>query len=115
MKLSKKFFILFLLTFVFLLSSCSKRPVLGLNGMLQKRGKVLAKKDVDYCMKWAKKNSVDDERINPDDNLGTSGVKGAGAKSSFTFFGLINRDPEHYRHWVNRCLREKGYNPITWE
>lgn len=114
MKRSKKYFIPLLLTFVFLLASCSKKPVLGLNGMLQKRGKVMAKKDIKYCMKWAKNNGIDDDRI-PDESLGTAAGSGAGAKSSFTFFGLINRDPDHYRHWVNRCLREKGYNPITWE
>lgn len=121
MKVSGRTVLCLALFVMFFLSACSKRPVLNRNGRLQKSGKVQANQDIDYCMKWAKKSgvmknsSVEEAKKSGEDYTNSpDSMKLGGAAKSF-FMGFYNRDPEHYQYWVNRCLREKGYDPVKWK
>ncbi len=121
MRISGRSIVCLTLFLMFFLSACSKRPILHPNGRLQKSGKVQANKDIKYCMKWARKSgvmknsSVDEAKKSGEDyTKSPDSMEYGGAANSF-LFGIFNRDPKHYQYWVNRCLREKGYDPIAWK
>lgn len=124
-----------------LLAGCAtQRPVLYPNEHLKQGGNEKAQADIDACMRLANesgaKSSVD-ERIGKQTAggavvggvsgavlgsfwgaLGRGGLIGAaaGAAGGLTR-GLIQADQPDalLRNFVNRCLREKGYEPIGWK
>jgi outer membrane lipoprotein SlyB len=124
-----------------LLGGCAtQRPVLYPNDHLEQGGNEKAQADIDACMRLAKESGAKsnvDERIAKQTAGGAAvgGVSGAvlgsfwgalgrgsligaaaGAAGGLTR-GLIQADQPDalFRNFVNRCLREKGYEPIGWK
>jgi outer membrane lipoprotein SlyB len=117
---------------VVVIAGCaSQRPVLYPNQHVRNVGSGTADRDIDECMRRA------EAYVSSNGQVG-SAVEGAatGAATSATIGaaagaagggaagatrGLIhglfgNRGPSAvYKNFVNRCLREKGYDPIGWD
>ncbi len=137
----KRGFPIFVLLVSFLVLGCAaKRPVLYPNDHLKRVGNESAQKDIDECVRLANESGAKsnvDERIATQTASGAAvgGVTGAVIGS---FFGALGRGlaggaaagaagalthglihsgtPDAvFRSFVNRCLREKGYEPIGWK
>ncbi len=117
----------------------SSRPVLYPNSHLSRVGKQVAKEDVDACLELAS-DDVGSGRGAGDlaEGAVVGGATGAatgaaggavagragrwaaiGAAAGATrqmMHGLFrSREPDAvYRAYVNRCLRERGYDPVGW-
>jgi outer membrane lipoprotein SlyB len=130
----------FILTMVILFSACAdKRPVLYPNAHLKQVGHAAAQADIDDCIQYAADNdaaSNKGEEIAKDTaggaavggavgaatgavlgNLGRGAAAGAagGAAAGATRTILKSGDPDPvFKNFVNRCLKEKGYEPIGW-
>jgi len=125
---------------LFSLAACAtQRPVLYPNSHLQTVGEVQAKQDIDECMRQAE-NYV---KTRPEGEIAASTAKGgvtgavvggavgavtgnlgrglgAGAAggAAWGFMRGLFKSAEPspiQKEFVNRCLREKGYEPIGWE
>lgn len=123
------------------ISACvTQRPSLYPNSYLQSVGTTVAQQDVDDCMRLAQEYGVKTDNTEGAvgetatnatigaasgaavgaiyDNAGEGAA--AGAVGS-TVSGLMRRalrpSPPNsaYRQFVERCLREKGYEPIGWQ
>lgn len=117
----------------------SKRPVLYPNYHLTMAGQEAAQADIDDCLKLARDYGADTgkgEQIAKDTATGTAvgGATGAavgavvgdlgkgaaagaagGAAGALTRSVIRSGDPDPiYRRFVERCLRDKGYEPIGW-
>jgi len=127
---------------VLALTACGpKRPVFYPNAHLEEVGKAQADKDADLCMAQAREYGVKD---GSGGKVGGRAVKGAavGAATSAAVSAVLGgnvgraagagaaggatagavsgafdaRDPDAvYKNYVNRCLREKGYEVIGWQ
>jgi hypothetical protein len=133
---------LILFTFIcLLLMACSqKRPVLYPNYHLQQVGEEAAQNDIDECIRSAKEygasSSSNGEVAKRTAEGGAVGAAG-GAASGAVFgsagrgaaagaaggaavgfvrglFGSREPDPV-FRRFVEKCLREKGYEPVGWK
>ncbi len=115
---------------------CSKKPVLYPNETLKDAGREKADADIRECMKMAEGYGVQ-SRQGEKAVKGTAGgaaggaVGGAisgnvgrgiatGAASGAAvglFYGLFSASEPSaaYKSFVNKCLREKGYEPVGWE
>ena len=117
----------------------AKRPVLYPNYHLRMVGSEVADEDIDACMALARRYGAAEDKggkIAKDTaagaavggatgaavgavvgNLGKGAAAGAagGAAGALTR-GVIRSDrpDETFRRFVERCLREKGYEPIGW-
>ena len=126
--------------FLFLLVACAaKRPVLYPNEHLEYVGKEAAEQDINDCMALAEANGVDSNRAGEvaTSTAGGAAVGGAtgaaagavtgnpargaaaGAAGGATlglFRGLYrSREPDPvFRNFVDKCLTERGYEPIGW-
>ena len=125
-----------------ILTACGpKRPVFYPNDHIQTVGKAQARADADQCMAEAKEYGV---KNSAGKAVGGKAVKGAAigaatsAVASAVFGGDVGRaagagaaggatagavsgafdanepDPV-FKNYVNRCLREKGYDVIGWQ
>ena len=117
----------------------SQRPVLYPNAHLKSVGEDRARRDVDECMQMAegyvKKHQ--DSKV-PEGAVKGGAVGGAAGAAGGAVAGNIGRgagigaaagaaagatrgafkagEPSPvFKQFVNRCLREKGYDPIGWE
>lgn len=123
------------------LSGCAaKRPVLYPNYHLTMVGQATAASDIDACMELARNHGAGADRgeqIAKDTATGAAvggatgaavGAvvgnlgKGAGAGAAGGAAGALTRgvirsgDPDPiFRRFVEKCLREKGYEPIGWQ
>lgn len=123
------------------LSSCAaKRPVLYPNYHLTMVGQATAASDIDACMELARNYGAGEdkgEQIAKDTATGAAvggatgaavGAvvgnlgKGAGAGAAGGAAGALTRgvirsgDPDPiFRRFVEKCLRDKGYEPIGWQ
>jgi predicted small lipoprotein YifL len=122
------------------LAGCSvKRPVLYPNAHLQKVGNAQAQLDIDDCCRRADAyitSGPNDETLKDAAKAGTIGAAGGaaagavwghagkgaaagaagGAAASVTNSIFKSREPSPvYKNFVNRCLREKGYDSIGWQ
>ena len=126
-----------------LLSGCSSsKPVLYPNEMLQEVGKDQAEQDITVCEELAEqhvKTSQKGEKVAGQTvtggavgaasgavggaitgNVGLGSAVGAAVGATHGFLrgifasGGSDSNPV-YRKFVNRCLREKGYEPIGWD
>jgi hypothetical protein len=123
------------------LSSCAaKRPVLYPNYHLTMVGQATAAADIDDCMELARTYGAGEgkgEQIAKDTATGAAvggatgaavGAvvgnlgKGAGAGAAGGAAGALTRgvirsgDPDPiFRRFVEKCLRDKGYEPIGWQ
>ena len=124
-----------------LLAGCAdKRPVLYPNARLKQAGAEAAQRDVDECLRQAREGGVDDDRGRDvaKSTAGGAAVGGAAGAATGAVLGNLGRgaaaggaggaatglvhglfrssgpDPV-FKNWVDRCLREKGYEPIGWK
>ena len=129
------------LSCLLLLVACSqKRPVLYPNYHLQEVGDETAQTEIDECIRLAKeygassnssgkvaKSTAGGGAVGAAGGAATGAVLGsagrgaaAGAAGSAAV-GLVrglfrSREPDLvYRRFVEKCLREKGYEPIGWK
>ncbi len=134
--------VLFIVCFTVTLSStgcATKRPVLYPNDKMQTVGKAQAQSDTDGCIRAAKSGvgtaepgekvvgaSAGGAAVGEatgaaggalSGNAGIGAATGAvgGAAGGFVWSIFQARDPDPvYAGFVERCLREKGYEPIGW-
>ncbi len=133
-----------IIIFVYLLlfSACaSQRPVLYPNYTLQDEGRATAQDAIDDCMRLAGEYGAtgnDGSRIAKEaaENAAVAGTAGgvagaiydgefakgaaagaAGAGAATITRGLFrsNRPDPVFHSFVERCLRDKGYQPIGWK
>lgn len=128
---------------VIALAGCAttQRPVLYPNAKLQRVGNEVAQRDVDACMKLAQDHGVStgsDARVAREAgegaavggatgavagaisgrNVGESAAAGAaigGVAGGVRGAVRSDRPSQAYRGFVQRCLRERGYEVIGWE
>jgi hypothetical protein len=130
---------LFLLV-LFLIACSQKRPVLYPNSYLKHVGKEVAEADIDDCIQLAKdygvgssaggrvaKQSAKGAAIGAaggaavgavTGNVGRGAAIGAagGAAAAGTREALRSADPGPvFKRFVEKCLRDKGYEPIGWK
>ena len=127
-----------------LVAGCSvKRPMLYPNEHLNKVGQAQAQVDIDECWRMAEKyvNVAPGKEVAKDAaKIGTVGAasgaaagavwgdagRGAAAGAAGGLAGGVAagvmegsfkaRDPSPvFKNFVNRCLRQKGYQPIGWQ
>ena len=116
-----------------------KRPVLYPNAHLNRVGTEAAQRDIDACIQFARDGGADSNKgaeIAKSTaggaaiggavgaatgavlgNLGRGAAAGAagGAAGGLVRGGLASGDPDRvFRSFVDRCLRDKGYEPIGW-
>jgi hypothetical protein len=123
------------------LSACAdKRPVLYPNAHLQQVGNEVAQKDIDACIQYAKDSGAASgkEAEIAKDTAGGAAVGGAVGAATGAVLGSLGRgaaagaaggaaggltrgilksgDPDPvFKNFVDRCLRERGYEPIGWK
>jgi hypothetical protein len=122
------------------LAGCSvKKPVLYPNEHLQKVGHAQAQLDIEDCCRRADAyitSGANNEALKDAAKAGTIGAAGGaaagavwghagkgaaagaagGAAASVTSSIFKSREPSPvYKNFVNRCLREKGYDTIGWQ
>ena len=98
---------------VFALAGCAttQRPVLYPNAKLKRVGNEAAQWDVDDCMRMAEQYGVSP-------GGGEKVARGAGegaAVGGATGAVRSDRPSQPYRGFVQRCLRERGYDVIGWQ
>jgi hypothetical protein len=118
----------------------TQRPVLYPNAKLQRVGNEAAQRDIDDCIRLAEQYGVTpgrDERVARGAGGGaavggaTGAVAGAiggrnvldsaargaavGATAGAVGGAVTDRPREPYRGFVDRCLRERGYDVIGWQ
>lgn len=134
---SKTAMVLFTLA---LLQGCaSQRPVLYPNAQYQSVGRSVAEAEVRECIALANSSGADSDRLKEvaEDTAkgaaigaGTGVVSGAifgrpgkgaaagaaGGGTATLLYGLLGSDEPNnlHRRFVERCLRDKGYEPIGW-
>ena len=126
-------------TLCLVLAGCStKRPVLYPNDHLQKVGEAQAQKDIDECYRLAEAylKSNPDAKVVKDaaeagvvggaagaaggavwGHAGKGAATGAAAVAGGIMHGIFRAsEPKPvYKDFVNHCLQEKGYDPMSWE
>jgi hypothetical protein len=129
-----------IITFLLVALGCSpKRPVLYPNAHLKQVGKEIAEADIDECIQLAKDYGADSnsgEKVASQTakgatvggatgaavgavtgNLGRGVAAGAagGAAAAGTREILRSGDPDPvFKKFVEKCLRDRGYEPIGW-
>lgn len=126
-----------------LLSACAApKPILYPNAHYQQVGKVGAAQDIAECSEMAKEAGTKPSQGKAGQLTGSTAMGGAigsaagavggavvgrpgpgamvGAASGATaglLRGLFRKSPpsEAYKEFVNRCLKERGYDPVGWE
>jgi len=131
----------FTLICMLLLVACSqKRPVLYPNYHLQQVGDEAAQTEIDDCIRFAKEHgaSSDSSGKVAKSTAGGGAVGAAGGAATGAVLGSVgrgaaagaaggaavglvrglfrSREPDSvFRRFVEKCLREKGYEPIGWK
>lgn len=125
---------------LFFLSACAQqRPVLYPNEHLKATGKEAGDVAIDECMRLAKEHGADEdkgERVAKDTAKGAvvgaavgaavgavlgnpgrsaaAGAAGGGAGSLARGTVDSNKPDDVFKGFVERCLREKGFEPVGW-
>jgi len=127
---------------VFLFAACAPKPILYPNAHLKEVGEETADRDIRECSDLAKEAGASPSQGKGAQVAGTTAAGGAigsaagavggavvghpgrgamvGAASGATggfLRGLFRRSPpgNAYKQYVNRCLKERGYDPVGWE
>lgn len=129
------------LALALMVAACAtQRPVLYPNAKLQRVGNEVAQQDIDECIRLAEQHGVTpgrDDRVARGAGGGaavggaTGAVAGAidgrsvvdsaargaavGATAGAVGGAVFDRPREVYRGFVQRCLRERGYEVIGWQ
>jgi len=121
------------------LGCAEKRPVLYPNERLQQVGNDAAQRDIDACIRLAQEGGADSDKGKEiaKDTAGGALIGGAAGTAAGAVLGSLGRgaaagaaggaavgltkgilqsgDPDPvFKNFVDRCLREKGYDPIGW-
>jgi len=131
-----------LLSFVLLAAACASKPILYPNAHYQEVGEDAADRDIEQCRELAKDAGATASQGKAGQVVGSTAAGGAigsasgavggailghpgrgamvGAASGATagfLRGLFRRSPPSnaYKQFVNRCLKERGYDPMGWE
>ena len=140
MRRSPKALILFTFLCLLLMACSQKRPVLYPNYHLQQVGEETAQTDIDECIQFAKEYGASSGSSGEVAKRTTEGgaVGAAGGAASGAVFGSAgrgaaagaaggaavgfvrglfgSREPDPvFRQFVEKCLREKGYEPVGWK
>lgn len=116
-----------------------KRPVLYPNAHLKQVGTETAQRDIDECLRYAKDSGAEGTKgaEMAKETAGGAAVGGAvgaatgavlgnlgrgvaagaagGAAGGLVHSALKSDEPDAvFRNFVDRCLKEKGYDPIGW-
>ena len=108
------------LCLLFFVACAPQRPVLYPNHTLRVEGSEAAQAAIDDCIRLAGKYGASGNKGSKiaNDSAENAAVGGAaGAAAGAVTRGLLrsnNPDPV-FRSFVERCLREKGYEPIGWD
>jgi outer membrane lipoprotein SlyB len=136
---SLKIMYMFLILFIFIIGCAAKRPVLYPNQQMKQAGEVKVKEEIDACIQLAQASGAKGDK---GEEIGkrAAGAAVVGAASGAAwgaFFGDAGRhagaggaaavagtlahgmmtsgEPDViFRGFVERCLREKGYDVIGW-
>lgn len=103
--------------FLLLVGGCSGRPVLYPNEHLRRVGSAAGDQDIDDCMRRAEQSgsaiSANAERLGEVDTSATVATTGpVAAISGFLTKGELSSAQKAF---VNKCLRDKGYDPVAWD
>ncbi len=129
----------FLIIIVFLVLGCAApKPILYPNAHLKEVGEDVADRDIDECREMAKDAGATGSQGKSGQVAGSTAAGGAigsasgavvghpgrgamvgaaaGATGGF-LRGLFRRSPPSnaYKQFVQRCLKERGYDPVGWE
>ena len=125
---------------LFILVGCApKRPTLYPNAQLEQVGEVKAQQEIDACQKLAEASGAKDDKVQEtakntagaatigavsgaawgvfsgDAGRGAAAGAAAGAAGALVHGVIKSGDPGViYRGFVDRCLREKGFDVIGW-
>ena len=124
------------------LAACAPKPILYPNAYYQQVGEAVAERDIAECSEMAKGAGAKPSQGKAGQVAGNTAAGGAvgsaagavggavvghpgrgamiGAASGATggfLRGLFRRSPPStaYKQFVNRCLQERGYEPVGWE
>ena len=92
----------------------SPRPVLYPNEHARRVGGSAADRDIDDCIRQAEESRSAGGRAGSDPGTGASG--GVPSNPAAAISGLFGK-PElssGQKVFVNKCLRDKGYDPVDW-
>jgi hypothetical protein len=130
----------FLVVAMMVCAACAeKRPVLYPNAHFKQVGSDTAQRDIDECLRYARESGAEGSKgteIAKETaggaavggavgaatgavlgNLGRGAAAGAagGAAGGLVHGALKSDEPDAvFKSFVDRCLREKGYEPIGW-
>jgi outer membrane lipoprotein SlyB len=117
----------------------SQRPVLYPNAHLKQVGDTAAQRDIDECLQFAERSGVsktDNSKIAKrgaegaavgasaaavgtlirGGSVGQNAVTGAAVGGTAgAVHGAFHSDNPTYRNFVQRCLRERGYDVVGWQ
>lgn len=95
---------------VILIAGCvSQRPVLYPNEHTRRVGKLAADQDIDNCIQRAKEPGA--ASVVEPASAGAPVSQGAAISELFDKFELSSGQ----KVFVNKCLRDKGYDPVGWK
>lgn len=129
-----------LLVVAMICAGCAdKRPVLYPNAHLKQVGNEAAERDIDACVRYAKDGGAEEDKgaevakstaggaaVGGAVGAATGAVLGSlgrgaaagaagGAAGGLVHQALKSDEPDAvFKNFVDRCLREKGYEPIGW-
>jgi outer membrane lipoprotein SlyB len=93
---------------IVIVGCATQRPVLYPNEHTRRVGKLAADQDIDNCIQRAKEPgaaaTVEPASVGPPDSQGT-------ISELFDKFELSSGQ----KVFVNKCLRDKGYDPVGWK
>jgi outer membrane lipoprotein SlyB len=131
--------LVFVALFVLLGCGAHQRPVLYPNAKLNSVGQEQAQQDIDQCMQMAEtyvkkhqesqvaEGAVKGGAIGAATGAAVGAVRGdfgrvlaegaAGGAAAGATYGIFKAaEPSPlYKQFVNRCLKERGYEPLGWE
>ncbi|NDV28809.1 hypothetical protein [Desulfovibrio sp. JC010] len=120
-------------------AACAKKPVLYPNEQYEEAGEAKVAEDIEYCLAFAEKSVGKESKGKKSaksgikggliggavglgiglvtGSPGTSALAGAaGGAAGGAASGAIEDDSNSlYKKFVERCLREKGYEPMGWK
>ena len=130
------------LLFTLMIAACAPKPILYPNAHFKEVGEDAADRDIDDCQEMAKNAGATPSQGKTGQVAGNTAAGGAigsaagavggavvghpgrgamigaagGATGGF-LRGLFRRSPPSsaYKQFVNRCLKERGYDPVGWE
>ncbi len=136
--MNKKLFFILIALLLLACPACAKKPVLYPNEQYREAGKAKVSEDIEYCMDFADKSVGKTSRGKTSVKTGVKGgliggavglgigivtgspgssaLAGAAGGAAGGAVGGAMQDNQDtlYKEFVERCLKEKGYEPMGW-